>query len=596
VFYPDDATTLAAGDQITLTAEVEEFFGLTELKNVSSLVVNSSGNTLPTPIKVALPETTNGELEQYEGMLVEIDTEMTISQNFFLPRFGQMTLSSPDDNGVAGRLFQPTNLHPAGSAEAIAKAEENARRVLILDDGQDISGFGDNPDPVPYIGRDPVTVIRAGDTVSNLIGVLDYGRINANRPSPDRDYRLHPTQTPVFTSANPRPLVPDATEGQLKVASFNVLNYFTTIDSGASICGPLANQRCRGADSSIELQRQQDKILSALIAMDADIVGLIEIENNGFGAGAAIQTLVDALNTQIGSQVYEVLTVDEGATPGLGGDAITVGFIYKPSSVSSVGTVATLDTGAFSDTLTDGGFSRQPIAASFQDNRTQERFTAVINHFKSKRPPSSVLGNANDDQGDGQGAWNLRRTEAANDLADWLATDPTGINDSDILILGDLNAYAQEDPILALTAKGYTDMIKQFNGDTSYSFTFGGLAGSLDHALASSSLVEKISGVTQWHTNTDEPPVLDYNTEFNPDGYYQVNPFRASDHDVIVVGLKFERKPKNVCLVIKNRYGYSLAYLQIPVKKLRYVARLLRWHIRYFGWRIHVSPGQCSYR
>ncbi len=557
VFYPAGAVSVAAGDQISITAEVTEFFGLTELTNVSELTIESSGNALPTPAQVTLPETTDGELERYEGMLIEVAVDMTVSQNFFLSRFGQMTLSSPDDSGKPGRLFQATNIHPASSSEAIALADENARRLLILDDGQDISGFGDNPDPVPYIGKNPVTVIRAGDTVTNLIGVLDYGRINAN-PTPSRDYRLHPTQTPVFTATNPRRSTPLDPGGQLKVASFNVLNYFTTIDTGAQVCGPLANVRCRGADSATELQRQQDKLVSALAAMDADIVGLIELENNGFGSNTAIQTLVDALNLELGSAEYSVVPVNEGVTPGLGGDAITVGFIYKPASVDSVGAVATLDTGAFSNSISDGGFSRQPVAASFQDKQSGEQFTAVINHFKSKRPPSSVQNNGNDDQGDGQGSWNLRRTEAANDLADWLASNPTGVNDSDILILGDLNAYAQEDPILALNAKGYSDMIKQFNGDDSYSFTFDGQAGSLDHALASPSMATKISGVTQWHTNTDEPPVLDYNTDFNPSGYYEVNPFRASDHDAILLGLSFGGEED--CYVVPTRNGAIVSF------------------------------------
>ncbi|WP_113953010.1 ExeM/NucH family extracellular endonuclease [Arenicella xantha] len=538
IFVYNQDAAVSVGDQITLDATVVEFFEFTELSNVANLVVVSSGNTLPAPVQVTLPETTDGELEQYEGMLVEIVSPMTISQNFFLPRFGQMTLSSPDDNGNAGRLYQPTNIFSAGSPEALALEAENARRTLILDDGQDVSGFGDNPDPVPYIGKNPASVIRAGDTVSNLVGVLDYGRINANSP-PSRDYRLHPTEAPSFTAANPRQSTPTNPGGSVTVASFNVLNYFTTLDGNGSICGPLANQDCRGADSANELTRQQDKIVSALIAMNADVVGLIEIENNGFGAGSAIQTLVDAVNAKAGVTKYAVLPINEGVTPGLGGDAITVGFIYQPSRVTSIGTVTTLETGAFSESITDGGRSRQPIAASFREGASNQVFTAVINHFKSKRAPSSVQGNGNDDSGDGQGSWNLRRTEAANDLADWLASDPTGVNSGDILILGDLNAYAKEDPMLALAAKGYTDLIKAHNGQNSYSYSFDGMAGSLDHALASTSLQAKVTGVTQWHINTDEPPMLDYNTEFNPDGYYQDDSFRASDHDPVIVGLDF---------------------------------------------------------
>jgi hypothetical protein len=187
--------------------------------------------------------------------------------------------------------------------------------------------------------------------------------------------------------------------------------------------------------------------------------------------------------------------------------------------------------------LTDGGRSRQPLAVSFEELQSGEQFTAVINHFKSKRPASSPQNNGNDDQGDGQGSWNLRRTEAANDLANWLQTNPTTIDDSDVLILGDLNANAEEDPLLAIQNKGYTDLIQVFNGNSGYSFVFDALSGSLDHALANESLAGQVSGTFEWHINTDEPSVIDYNTDFNPEGYYSLNPFRSSDHDPVIVGL-----------------------------------------------------------
>jgi predicted extracellular nuclease len=529
VFTPD-GNEVVVGDIIELTAEVDEFFGLTELKNIQSLI--KTGTASITPTKVRLPETIDGQLEQYEGMLIEIDNTMTVAQNFFLGRFGQMTLSSPDDSGNTGRLFQPTNLFAANSTGAVALAASNERRKLILDDGQDISGFGDNPSPVPFIGSPPA-VIRAGDSVSNLIGVLDYGRINANNPV-GRDYRLQPTEAPIFTASNPRESIPQTTNGSLTVASFNVLNYFSTIDNGPDICGT-GEQDCRGADTAEEFGRQEAKIVSALQAMNADIVGLIEIENNGYDEGSAIDTLVKALNTAMGTDTYNF--VSPTGLANLGGDAIAVGFIYKPNTVKVVGEVATLNTGAFDQAITDGGRSRQPLAVSFEELTSGEQFTAVINHFKSKRPASSLQNNENDDQGDGQGSWNLRRTEAANDLADWLQTNPTAIDDSDVLILGDLNANAEESPLLAVQEKGYQDLIQVFNGNSGYSFVFDALSGSLDHALANESLVDQVSGTIEWHINTDEPSVIDYNTDFNPEGYYSLSPFRSSDHDPVIVGL-----------------------------------------------------------
>lgn len=544
VFTPDltPALEVSVGDRIEIVAEVDEFFGLTELKNVSRLTKLGTGNVLPTPL--TLPEANNGDLESVEGMLVEVTSPMTVSQTFFLSRFGQLTLSSPDDAGNAGRLFQPTNLFAANSPEALALRESNERRKLVLDDGSSRQ----NPDVVPYLGDplngEPITPVRGGDQVSNLVGVIDFARVDANRPATN-DYILQPTQAPTFTANNPRTDTPNDTSGSLTVASFNVLNFFSAIDTGAGVCGT-GNQGCRGADSDLELTQQTQKLVTAISAIDADIVGLVEIENNGYDATSAIATLTAAVNNALGSDVYEFVTpIDSqtdstsSATLGLGTDAIAVGFIFKPTRVEVLGSPATLATGAFDQTL-DNGRSRQPLAVSFRDIAKDAVFTAVINHFKSKRPGNLPDGDLNNDQGDGQGAFNLRRTEAANDLATWLETNPTGINDPDTLILGDLNAYAEEDPLLAFDSRGYIDLIQQFNGNAGYSFTFDGLAGSLDHALATVDMASQISGVTEWHINTDEPPVFDYNTEFKPDGYFFTDAFRSSDHDPVIVGLNLQ--------------------------------------------------------
>jgi predicted extracellular nuclease len=131
----------------------------------------------------------------------------------------------------------------------------------------------------------------------------------------------------------------------------------------------------------------------------------------------------------------------------------------------------------------------------------------------------------------------------------WIATDPTNSGDRDYLIIGDLNAYAQEDPIRALESAGYTNLVGQFGGINAYSYVFDGQAGYLDHALANASLASQVTGVTEWHINADEPSVFDYddnivdpgenpsNPPLNPSALYQVNPYRTSDHDPVLIGL-----------------------------------------------------------
>ncbi len=147
------------------------------------------------------------------------------------------------------------------------------------------------------------------------------------------------------------------------------------------------------------------------------------------------------------------------------------------------------------------------------------------------------------DAGDGQGLSNGTRTRASQDLAAWLATNPTGTTDTDYLIMGDINAYAKEDPIKALENAGYNNLLP----NTTYSYVFDGQWGSLDHALANGSLASQVSGAAKWHINADEPNVLDYNTNFKSAGQinnlYNPDAFRSSDHDPVVVGLNLNTAP-----------------------------------------------------
>ena len=138
---------------------------------------------------------------------------------------------------------------------------------------------------------------------------------------------------------------------------------------------------------------------------------------------------------------------------------------------------------------------------------------------------------------DGQGECNLTRTNAAAAIADWLAGDPTESGDPDFLVIGDMNAYAHEDPIKALTDGGLVSLLQ--TGEQPYSFLFDAQAGALDHALASPSLVPQVVAAIEWHINADEPPVLDYNLEFGRDpGLFDGDsPYRAADHDPVVIGI-----------------------------------------------------------
>ena len=519
--FTNTAPTVSLGQLVQLTGVVDEYnvgaagnaqtaaHTVTELKTISNLSVLASGQSI-TPTVITFPEATDDDLEHVEGMLVTIATELTASQNYFLGRYGQITLSAE------GRLSKATNLHRPGSVEAQQVDQGNARRRIILDDGSSLQ----NPNPTPYFSADSTQ--RAGDTTPSITGVIDYGLATASNTGL-ADYRIHPTEPVVFTRVNERTTTPAAVGGNVTVASFNVLNYFNGNGQGAGF------PTSRGATTLAEFNRQRAKIIAAIKAIDADVLGLMEIENDGTGAQSAVADLVNGLNAAMGAGTYAV--VPDPST-GTGTDEIKVAMIYKPAKLSRVGS-STSDTASI--------HNRPPLAQTFAAPNG-EKFTLLVNHFKSKGCGDAAGADA--DQGDGQGCFNNRRVQQAQALRAFINTLQTSQADNDVLVIGDLNAYAKEDPIDDLTSRGFVDLSERFNGAAAYSYVFDGEVGYLDHALASASLNSQITGAHHWHINADEPTVIDYNTEFKqpacaacgPD-YYTATPYRSSDHDPVVIGL-----------------------------------------------------------
>src|SRR6185503_11693131 len=229
----------------------------------------------------------------------------------------------------------------------------------------------------------------------------------------------------------------------IHVAALNGLNFFTTLDTSPTGCGPTGALECRGANTPAELVRQRDKTVSEILGLDADILGLMEVQND---TGATLQYLVDALNAATAPGTYDYIH-----TSTIGTDAIKVALLYRPAAVTPVGAYAILDhtiDARFRDNL-----NRPSLAQTFE-SAGGGRLTVVVNHLKSKGSDCLAVGDP--DAGDGQGNCNVTRTLAADALVDWLATDPTHSGDRDVLLVGDMNAYAQEDPIDVFKAAGFT--------------------------------------------------------------------------------------------------------------------------------------------
>ncbi|MFV8819890.1 ExeM/NucH family extracellular endonuclease [Haliea sp. E17] len=521
VYYPGGAVDVSVGDRVRVTGVVSEFNGLTEV-TASAVEVLASGVALPAATELLLPVADIADFEAVEGMRVVLPQSLVISEYYNFDRFGEIVLAQP----LAGeaRAMTPTAVEQPNSAGYFERADLNARSRITLDDGRTAS----NPDPARHPNGGEFTLdnrFRGGDLLTGTSGVMHYAFDL---------YRVQPTQGASYTAANPRPASAPAVGGEFRVAAFNVLNYFTTLDNLGPICGPSGDMDCRGADNADEFERQRSKIIAALAKLDAAVIGLVELENSG----AAIDDLVAGLNAVAGAGTWAAIESDV-----IGSDAIRVGFIYQPALATPQGDPAILDSnfdGSYIDTKNRPALAQTFAAAS------GGVVTAVVNHFKSKGSDCNDLGDP--DIGDGQGNCNITRSNAAQVLAQWLATDPTASGDPDFLILGDLNSYDKEDPITALAEAGYSDLLAAFEGELAYSYVFDGQVGYLDHALASAPLALQVAGAATWHINADEPDLIDYDTSFKKPAQaalFAPDEFRSSDHDPVVVGLSLFLYPES---------------------------------------------------
>ncbi len=414
-------------------------------------------------------------LARLEGLLLTFPQPLTVTGNHELGRYGTLALSAQ------GRLFRPGNDPRPARQQA----------PLLLDDGS----YRGNPQPIPYLDRQGSR--RVGSTVEGLTGILAYA-FDA--------YRLHPVQAVSFIDGNPRPGPPTAPGERIRVAGLNVENYFLT--PGA-----------RGASDAAELERQRQKLAATVQGIDADILALSEVENDP----RALADLVAQLNRRLPRQLhYRAM----GGPATRGGDAIKLALLYRPERVRPV-----------SETYSDSAavHNRPPLAAFFRAHgEASQPFGVVTAHFKSKtRCP------ARGDIDRGQGCWNRRRVAQSRALLDFLDRLERARGHDRILLIGDINSYGAEDPVMALKDGGLIDLIaRDLPPKARYSYVFRGESGYLDHALASASLGAAVSRLQIWHINADEPRFLGYDRPPHAAELFRPDPYRSSDHDPIIVDLE----------------------------------------------------------
>lgn len=502
VYFPE-GTAPTVGQVVRLQGEVAEYFNGTQLSFVSEMVVCAEGATV-TPAVLELPLTSRDQFESMEGMMVTSANALIVTGNETIAQYGEFWVADE-------RIMSPTEIAEPGDAANAYAALKDSRQFLI-DDAQ--GGASPAVVPFPAGGLSAENTLRLGTEITNAEGIIHYSF---------DEYRLLPTVDLQFVDTNPRSDAPDASiEGDVRVAVFNVLNLFNGDGQG----GGFPTER--GATNVMEYERQLPKTVAAIVGLGADVVGLTEIENDGNGENSMIAQLTAALNAE-GSGEWAF--VDFGGR--VGTDAITNQIVYRSDRVEATGT------GVFTTAVPFDYGNRPPVAQTFKDLVNQDEFTFVVTHLRSKGSCGSASG-GDADSGDGQGCWNATRVQAVEKLHEWLALNPTGRTDSDVLVMGDFNAYTMEDPIGAMVDGGFTNLKEAFaDGKTTHTYVYRNETGSLDHAFASADLLGKVVAAQAWHINADEPEVFDYNLEYKENGleetYYAPDQFRSSDHDPVIV-------------------------------------------------------------
>ena len=497
------APKLEVGARVAVDGMVSEAQQLTQLDNVMKVTVCGTGD-IPAAKTLTLPVADVAAFEALEGQRVHIPQELVVNGTYLLGRHGSFDVA-------AERLFTPTQVAaPGAPAQALAASYPLQR--LVVDDNQ-AAQPQQVPYPQPQLSAD--NTLRSGDKVKAMTGILsEYnGR-----------YRLQPTAAVDFIHSNPRPAAPApmADERVLRIATFNVLNYFN--GEGPSQQFPTD----RGAQTRADFLRQEAKIIAALTALDADIVGLMELENDGYASDSAIVRLVNRLRTTT-QQDWRYVAAAEGP---FGGASITNGLIYRGERVTPMGGALTVTKGPFSNR------SRYPLIQRFQTAQSAENFVVAVNHFKSKGSCPRDANNPNANQGDGQACWNAARTESARLLVEFMRTEPSLAQTPAQILLGDFNAYAQEDPLQVFAQAGYHNRIEHFEPQ-GYSYVYDAQAGSLDHIFVSDALHGRVLQQQHWLINADEPTALGYDNYAQQPDWYAPSAYRSSDHDPVIIDLQF---------------------------------------------------------
>ncbi|WP_199609444.1 ExeM/NucH family extracellular endonuclease [Flocculibacter collagenilyticus] len=545
---------LKHGDKVFLQGKVAEYFGRTQLTDVEGVTVCGNGSALrmsnfSLPLKSALTKVSNVTeyelaMEPFEGMLISSSQLLTVSGVEKLTGYGELLVSY-------GRLMQSTDIVSSGSA---AKHYEKANKLnqIVLDNGDPRLGYADVIINKASEIAQGLNVLKAGDTVSGINGVIHF---NHNQfkiiPTEPVHWHVKPLSRVVPLNTNSH-TVPNTSKSKpmLRIVSANIHNYFNGNGSLKAQYNGFPTKR--GAKSLQQFHVQHQKLVAQLSMLDADIYGLIEIENDGEEEQSAQRYLVEALTAYSstnkkpsgkGAKNYQFVSVKSINQSGLlGSDLIRVALIYDANKVETVGTATTLPSLDNQSKPINSAFSRgnrAPLIQSFKHLKSGKEFTLAVNHFKSKGGCPKSKSDPNRNLKDGQGCWNALRVKAADELAKHLQ-HPT-YDGHGVLILGDLNAYQQEQPIMTLRQYGYQNAVDIKSSQlAAYSYIFRSRTGTLDYILLNKTAANWVNSSFYWHVNADVAKEYGYDKLTTENRLPASTHLRASDHDPVVLDLTIQ--------------------------------------------------------
>lgn len=442
----------ATGTRLRARGSLGEAAGSVELQAVERLDECGSAEVSPQPLDAR--ELTPPEA--WDGLWVRASGDWRVVDVPASPADGRLTASA------RGRIF--SNGHALADTEA---AELWTLRAAAPE--------ADDALPVP----------RLGAALGELEGVLSV-RGQARQ--------LFTAKAPAWPSQAPPPPARPAGAG-LRIVGLNLDNYFVSLSG-------------RGARSGADLARQRDALVALLVALDADILALTELENRG--ADSLIHLLEGLDRALPAEQRY---AFEEAPAPA--GSALRAGIAFRQSRVRAHGAAW------FSDAR---GFRRAPLFQTFASDNLS--FTLGVVHLASKRCDDEPVVVRPEGCGD---QTRLREAELLLDAARSLeASAPL----EPLLLMGDFNADEREAPLELLAEGGYRDLLSALPAADRYSYVFEGRASLLDHALARDGFHTHVRSAAIWHINADEPrssALADATT---------ASPRRSSDHDPIVIDLR----------------------------------------------------------